>query len=141
MSDYRVSCCVEGCWATINLSPKDHEQLQRTGERFYCPAGHRQHFTGKTDEQKEIDQLKRRLVWVEDEADYFNRECLRAEGQRDTAIELIRRCPVCAATPGRHVRIYRDSDRYEDDLANVRDWMAEHIKAAHMEPVREASDA
>lgn len=56
--DHKVSCCTEGCYATINLAPKDYERLKRTGEWFYCPAGHKQHFTGKTEDQKEIDRLK-----------------------------------------------------------------------------------
>jgi len=126
--DHRVSCCTRGCYATINLAPKRYEQLKRSGEYFWCPAGHEQHFTGKTDEQKQIDRLTRDLRDEELESG------LR-EDQRDTAIELIRRCPVCAATPGRHIQIHRNRWRYNDDLANVRDWMAEHIKTEHMAEV------
>jgi hypothetical protein len=129
--DHTIACYKPGCYAKINLSPKDYEQLKRTGESFWCPAGHRQHFTGKTEDQKEIDRLKRRASSLEAEADEIWAEACEAQRQRETAVELIRRCPVCAATPGRHVRIYRDPGRFEDDLANVRDWMAGHIRTEH----------
>jgi hypothetical protein len=129
--DHTIACYKPGCYAKINLSPKDYQQLKRTGEFFWCPAGHRQHFTGKTEDQKEIDWLKRRASNLEAEVDEIWAGMCEAQRQRDTAVELIRRCPICTATPGRHIKIYRDPGRFEDDLANVRDWMAEHIRTEH----------
>lgn len=133
--DHRVSCCYEGCYATINLAPKDYGRLKRTGEWFYCPAGHQQHFTGKTEDQKEIDRLKREINDWSRESTGLRRALTGAEAQRDTAIALLRRCPVCAATPGRHVMVKRDPAHYEDDLANLRDWMAEHVRSEHIAQV------
>jgi hypothetical protein len=132
--DHRVSCAQRGCYATINLSPKGYGRLKRTGERFFCPAGHSNYFAGKTDEQKEIDRLTRDL-------DHTERDLTRAENQRDTAIELVRRCPICLKTPGRHIQVHRNPWRYEDDLANVRDWMAEHVRTEHMAEVRAEVEA
>jgi hypothetical protein len=129
--DHTIACYKPGCYAKINLSPKDYAQLKRTGEDFWCPAGHRQHFTGKTEDQKEIDWLRRKVRNLEAEVDEIWADQCEAQRQRDTAVDLIRRCPICAATPGRHVRIYRVPGRFEDDLANVRDWMAEHIRTEH----------
>jgi hypothetical protein len=56
-----LSCCHKGCYAIITLHPDDERRLRQTHERFWCPAGHGQSFIGKTDEQKRIEQLERRV--------------------------------------------------------------------------------
>jgi hypothetical protein len=123
--NHYTDCCHEGCYATICLSPKNYHRLKRTGEWFYCPAGHQQHFTGKTDDQKEIDRLQTSLRRTTNKLG-------RAAGQRDKAIAMLRRCPVCLATPPRYLRIYRAHWwRYDDDLAAVREWLIEHLRTEH----------
>lgn len=62
LSHRTLTCCHEGCLAVITLHPDDEAKLRRTHEWFYCPAGHSQRFTGKTEEQKKIDELERQLA-------------------------------------------------------------------------------
>jgi hypothetical protein len=124
MLTHEIPCARKGCYATIALDPKTYQQLKRTGETFYCPAGHSNYYPGKTKEQKEIDSLNR-------EVNQLGREFDIIYDQRELLIALTRRCPICAATPGRHVRIYRENWRFQDDVANVRDWMAEHLREEH----------
>lgn len=55
------ACCVKGCGHTIHLHHDLKERLRRTHETFYCPAGHGQHFSGKTSEEKKVYQLEQRV--------------------------------------------------------------------------------
>ena len=57
----RFVCASSGCSATICLTQEEEEKLRRTHEFFYCPNGHSQHFTGKTKEEKQIEELRRML--------------------------------------------------------------------------------
>lgn len=122
-----IGCAREGCYATICLDAKGEQRLRETHETFYCPAGHKNYFPGKTDEQKRIDRLERKL-----------RESVstigRFHGQRETLIGVLRQCPICAATPWRAMPIGRNGNRrwsFEDDIARVRAWMAAHLVEAH----------
>lgn len=120
--NHYTDCCYEGCYATICLSPKNYERLRRTGEWFYCPAGHQQHFTGKTDEQKQIDRLQSRLDTAFHEISWRTRNY-------ETLVGVLRRCPICAATPGRYVRVER---RWPGEgIAAVRDWLVAHLAEEH----------
>lgn len=63
MTTTNVTCCHKDCYATIILPEGVESKLRRTGEWFYCPSGHRQHFTpGPSKEQGEISELKRLLA-------------------------------------------------------------------------------
>lgn len=61
-----LACAAPGCPAVIVLHRDQEQRLRRTGESFYCPAGHSQHFTGKTAEQREIERLQKVERWLEE---------------------------------------------------------------------------
>lgn len=69
------TCCVCGC--VFGISTKQREALLESHSYFYCPNGHSQHYTGKTEEQKRIealekerDALKRTKEWLEKDVEF-----------------------------------------------------------------------
>jgi hypothetical protein len=50
MEFYEETCCNCGC--TFFITKKHHQLLVDTKQTFYCPNGHTQSYTGKTDAQK-----------------------------------------------------------------------------------------
>ena len=72
MSEHRTfTCCHEGCGQVICFDPGVEERLRRTHEWWYCPAGHSQHFSGKTEQEKTIERLRRQHAWAEERADMW----------------------------------------------------------------------
>lgn len=61
----QINCASQGCYAIITMHPADEERLRRTHESFYCPAGHGNHFPGKTAEQREREELEKRAARLE----------------------------------------------------------------------------
>lgn len=61
------ACAKRGCGHTIHLHHDLEERLRRTGERFYCPAGHSQFFpTKKDDRDQRIARLEHQVAnWRE----------------------------------------------------------------------------
>lgn len=53
------ACCKEGCAHVICFEPSVERRLRETHETWQCPAGHRQHFAGKTEQEKRIERLER----------------------------------------------------------------------------------
>lgn len=54
-------CC--NCGIPFFL-PSYHQKrlINNPGESFYCPNGHSQHYTGKTDSQKKIEELEKKVA-------------------------------------------------------------------------------
>lgn len=79
------TCCVADCLMPW-LMPESFVRLRRNDrETFYCPRGHGQHYTGKTDLQraKEEAERLRRQVQVARDSEAFYRE--RAAFERRSA--------------------------------------------------------
>lgn len=94
-----VTCCHEGCAVTFGLLGSVHRMRKQDHEAFYCTNGHRQYFTGKTEE----DRLRSRLRTAErseefyrNEAAYQRRVASAQKGQRTRVLNLIAKgvCPV-----------------------------------------------
>lgn len=83
MAGWEGVCARQGCHARICLSAEANERARRTHESFYCTSGHRNYFSDKTEHEKKIDQLRKRLESVEYMRDYWHRK-------HD---ELARACP------------------------------------------------
>lgn len=74
-----LTCC--NC-AVVFGFPKDHEaRLRQTRQTFYCPNGHGQSFTGKT----EAEKLREQLEAVKRTADYLRTDLDRVRADRDHA--------------------------------------------------------
>lgn len=52
------ACCHEGCAHVICFEPEVEARLRRTHEWWACPAGHRQHFAGKTEQERRLERLE-----------------------------------------------------------------------------------
>lgn len=54
------TCCA--CAVVFGMAPALHAQRLKDHEWFYCPNGHKQHYTGETDEQRRIKELERQVA-------------------------------------------------------------------------------
>lgn len=82
-----IHCCV--CDLAVCVSERHEATLRRTGERFWCPAGHSQSFEPQpTKDQRRIAQLERQL-------DNWQGYCVRADERTAAARLLARTCPLC----------------------------------------------
>lgn len=125
-----LTCCHKGCFATITLHPDDERRLRKTHEWFYCPAGHQQHFSGKTDEEKQIAQLKREVeMWRDDHRELT--EDLQAEHDRIRVLaRAMQVCPLgCGWQGNRRLSYYGGSDlRFLERVG----WdLADHLAHKH----------
>lgn len=59
--DYQRIVKCYACDAPVLMSDARYRTLVETRASFWCPAGHEQHFAGKTDDRKRIEQLERQL--------------------------------------------------------------------------------
>jgi hypothetical protein len=127
-----VNCARKGCYAIITMHPDDEARLRRTHESFYCPAGHGSHFPGKTPEQKEIDELQRRVEVTERCVDEWRE---RWESQHAAAAALTHGAQVCPLGCGWTTRrrlpwnpSVSDVDRFLDRVGSD---LVEHLLADH----------
>lgn len=53
MQIVEMQCCVAGCGhSPFPMASQFYERARRTHEFWTCPAGHRQHFTGESEEEE-----------------------------------------------------------------------------------------
>lgn len=127
-----INCARQGCYAIITVHPDDERRLRRTHESFYCPAGHGNHFPGKTSEEKELDDLKKRVELDRRVIDEWRERW----GHQQTATTVLAHgaqvCPLgCGWTTRRRLPWNpsgRDVDRFLDRAG--RD-LAEHLLGDH----------
>lgn len=110
------TCC--NCAVVFGITEGQRDRLRRTGDWFYCPNGHRQHYT-----KTEADLLKERLARVEQERDRARANAVHYRDQADAeerahratkgqVAKLRKRvangvCPCCNRTfanVGRHMK-------------------------------------
>ena len=58
-------CC--NCGMAFAMSNDFHQRRKKDHKTFYCPAGHAQHYVGKTEEQKLKDELAKKQRQLEAE--------------------------------------------------------------------------
>jgi ssDNA-binding Zn-finger/Zn-ribbon topoisomerase 1 len=66
------TCC--NCGVPFAIHRPQYERLLESGDRFYCPAGHPQHYTRRENLDKQIEDLKRKLRVAEEDTRYWNQE-------------------------------------------------------------------
>lgn len=124
----RLACPTSGC-GTFWLDDDLERQLRRNHKTYYCPAGHPQYFPGKTDEEERIEELEAAL---ERAGRRSARQITQLWDQREMLVSVLRRCPICLATPGSHVNVRRTSMyQLEDSVARLRAWMVDHLNTEH----------
>jgi hypothetical protein len=129
-----ISCASEGCFAIITLHPEDQARLRRSHERFYCPAGHANLYPGRTLEQKEREELERRLMYAERHVGEWRHRWEEMMEAGTLLVAGVRTCPLgCGWTAARKPRGLWQGDqeavsRYMDRAG--RD-LAEHLMTDH----------
>lgn len=133
-SHIQINCASEGCYAIITMHPADEERLRRTHESFYCPAGHGNHFPGKTVEQKEREELKRRAAQLDRLLDGAHDRMHRMHEGAVFLANATRACPLgCGWSTSRRPTGLWDGDeeaigRYLDRIGGD---LAEHLLREH----------
>jgi uncharacterized coiled-coil protein SlyX len=89
-SDFLVETCFT-CGMTFGFSKSFYDVVKRTHEEFYCPRGHSQYYSQKTDQEKckeEIKKLEERLaskdrtiVSLNDDLNYHKKRFNGIKGQ------------------------------------------------------------
>ena len=114
-----ITCCEPGCgYSPFPMEQGFYNRAQETHEWWTCPTGHKQHFVGESDKDRqhrlEVERLERRI------ADW--------EGAYNRVSAESRRCPWPTC---------------RDYVYASRDSMFEHMRRIHGMPllaaVREAS--
>lgn len=60
-----TTCCRDGCGVTFGMPSSWMEFYKNNHQNFYCPAGHGQHFTSESKEEKlarELEETQRKLT-------------------------------------------------------------------------------
>lgn len=116
------TCCHEKCHVTFGLDIAHYRQLQReTGTTFYCPNGHAQHYTGKSDEQK-LREAEARETALRDqlEASIRDKEQTRQTLLRERSRIANGVCPCCNRF-FRNVMLHMDSQHPEYERTGLAD--------------------
>lgn len=109
-----VQCCHEGCAHRICFEEGVYQRLRDTGEWWFCPAGHRQHFTDTKEsrQRQRIEQLERLVRshedWLEGAWDRYREERAAHTETRRRA----RTCPLCGT-------VFRTPRRIPDHLVEA----------------------
>ena len=132
LAHIHVNCASEGCYAVITLHPNDEQRLRRTHETVYCPAGHGNHFAGKTEDQKRIEQLERTIAMWKGHRDVWLN---RWEAEHDLRGELthaIQVCPLgCGWHGSRRLPYMPDQEAVGRFLDRVGSDLVEHLVGDH----------
>jgi hypothetical protein len=97
-----TSCFVCGC--VVAMESGQYNRFLESHETFYCPSGHAQHFTGKTEAQKRAERAEAEAERLRNTANYYQREATvqrhRANAQKAAKSRLKNKiargqCPCC----------------------------------------------
>ncbi len=86
------------CGESFAIMNKLESVLRTTGEWFWCPRGHKIHYTvGKTEEQKTIERLREHIKDQENElVKYWEVENKKREQERrERFLKRSKECSVC----------------------------------------------
>ena len=114
------TCCHKGCGVTFALNRDHYNRLQaEKGSSFYCPNGHGQHYTGKSDEQK-LREAAARETALRDQLSAAIREgeVTKAALLRDRARFAAGICPCCTRSFD-NVRRHMSSQHPDYDVKKI----------------------
>lgn len=116
-------CC--NCHVLFAMPAELQERLRKSQANFYCPAGHPQHYTGPTPEQKLRDELARKDAMLE----AAEARAAKVRVERDQVCKAHSRmrarvmngvCPCCNRTFQNLMAHMRTEHAGELKLSNVR---------------------
>ena len=90
-------CC--NCGVIFGITSDMQDDLKNTKKQFYCPNGHSQHYTGKSDSQK-LKELESDLQRKKQELEIEKRNRISAEHMAEKLNKKLKRvhngvCPCC----------------------------------------------
>lgn len=100
-----TDCCV--CGLTFGMPASYYDERRKDHARFYCPAGHRQFFTGLSEAErlrKELEAAQGRIATANSRVEFYRRESemqkrsrAAAKGQLTKIKNRIAKgvCPCC----------------------------------------------
>lgn len=116
---YIETCCHDGCAVTFGLDIGHYRLLHRSHDWFYCPNGHAQHYTGKSDEEK-LREAEARENALRDQLQAATRE--REIAQQTILRERARFangvCPCCNRS-FQNVRRHMESEHPDYKTSNL----------------------
>ena len=100
------TCCNKECGVSFGIPSDLYKRLKATGNWFYCPNGHSQHYTETTEQKlrREIEKEVQRRQWAESSRDDAQKRAQRAERRtaafKGVVTKVKRRvgngvCPCC----------------------------------------------
>lgn len=113
------TCCHEGCNLTFAFTREFYDRVRNDHSWWYCPAGHTQHYTGKSDEEK-LREAEARELALKDQLSASTRE---GEQTRQALIRDRVRfsngvCPCCNRS-FENVRRHMTSQHPDYDVTKV----------------------
>lgn len=109
-----LTCCHDGCAVVFGMTQDMEQQRRKDHLAFYCPNGHRQYFTGKSEAEKLKEQLaqaekdKQLLIkkkeWAEQGRQLAQHDAKVARSHAKRAVTISRKlrqrlktglCPCC----------------------------------------------
>lgn len=87
------------CATSFGMSSGVYNQRSQDQRDFWCPNGHKQHFTGPSKAQKKIDKLELEKLRLQESIEY-----LRSE-RREQLNEHKFKCPMAHCTWGTNVKL------------------------------------
>lgn len=94
-----VACCHEGCGVIFGLTEEFQSRRREDHEWFYCPNGHKQHFSGPN----ETERLRKQLQFTRESESFYReqaaherRSAAAQKGHRTRVLNLVAQgiCPV-----------------------------------------------
>jgi hypothetical protein len=103
IDDVVLTCCNSDCGISFAVPSWWHKGKRQTHTWFYCPNGHRQHFSAESDEEKlrrERDIARQQVARAEEEAVKARREADKAlkETKKLKKRASAGTCPCCQRT-------------------------------------------
>lgn len=92
-----VTCC--SCGVIFGIEKNFKQRLRDSGDSFYCPAGHGQHYTETAEKKykREIESLEDRLRWAQQGRDSARNSLKATKGHLTRIKKRVANgvCPCC----------------------------------------------
>jgi hypothetical protein len=125
-----VTCCYETCGVLFGLGQEHKRRLKETHNFFYCPNGHEQHFTAKSEAELQRERADR----AERNAKFYEDRMKDARADRDSALHKVR--AECGAKIKLQKKLKRVANGVCPDCSRSFRNLARHMATKHPEHVK-----
>jgi hypothetical protein len=129
---YITSIDCANCGIQFGVDSDRVARLRETHETFYCPNGHRNHFPGKTKQEKRIEELEK-------DVKHYERWAQEADDERDKmfafqqdALGALKACPLrCGWRSRKIASLWSGDEAYERGLFRIQADVIDHLCEEH----------